>query len=135
MQISAVPKALKRWKKVYFYLLLMQYQMLFVSKSQVEIQFFFFFSCLYELICSKCISILQNILSNKNHLRQILVKSRHVLFLSVLFEIYVVTVIFIYCLIESIDNGQTWIVFEIYLDVYNVVFSIVCLTLILFNLV
>ena len=130
MQISAVPKALKRWKKVYFYLLLMQYQMLFVSKSQVEIQFFFF-SCLYELICSKCISILQNILSNKNHLRQILVKSRHVL---LLFR-DLCSNCNIYCLIESIDNGQTWIVFEIYLDVYNVVFSIVCLTLILFNLV
>ena len=46
MQISAVPKALKRWKKVYFDLLLMQYQMLFVSKSKVEIQFWlllFFF--------------------------------------------------------------------------------------------
>ena len=39
MQISAVPKALKRWKNVYFDLLLIQYQMLFVSKSKVEIQF------------------------------------------------------------------------------------------------
>ena len=31
--------------------------------------------------------------------------------------------------------NKTWIVFEIYWDVYNVVFSVVCLTLILLNFV
>ena len=41
MQILAVPKALKYWKKVYFYLLFMQYQVLYVNKSQVEIRFLF----------------------------------------------------------------------------------------------
>ena len=41
MQILAVPKALKCWKKVYFYLLFMQYQVLYVNKSQVEIRFLF----------------------------------------------------------------------------------------------
>ena len=43
MQISAVPKALKPWKTVYFYLLLMQYQMVFVSESKVEIKFNYYF--------------------------------------------------------------------------------------------
>ena len=44
MQTSTVPKGLKRWKKVYFDLLFMQCQVLYVNKSQVEIQFLFIFS-------------------------------------------------------------------------------------------
>ena len=43
MQISAVSKAVKRWKKVYFDLLFMQYQVLYVNKSQAEITFLFIF--------------------------------------------------------------------------------------------
>ena len=41
MQILAVPKALKCWKKVYFYPLFMIYQVLYVNKRQVEIPFLF----------------------------------------------------------------------------------------------
>lgn len=59
MQKSAIPNVLQGWKKVFFYLLLMQFQVL--NRSQVKIQFLFIvFSCLYELICDKCLSILQN---------------------------------------------------------------------------
>lgn len=59
MQKSAIPNVLQGWKKVFFYLLLMQFQVL--NRSQVKIQFLFIvFSCLCELICDKCLSILQN---------------------------------------------------------------------------
>ena len=133
MQISAVPKALKRWKKVYFYLLLMQYQMLFVSKSQVEIHFFFFFMFIWVDLQQVYFYIAEHTFKQKPFTADIGEKQTCT-FPECTFR-DLCSNCNIYCLIESIDNGQTWIVFEIYLDVYNVVFSIVCLTLILFNLV
>ena len=88
MKISAVPKALKHWKKVYFYLLFIQYQVLYVIKSQVEIQFLFiFFMFIWVNLQQVYFYIAEHTFKQKPFTADIGEK-RTCTFQSVLFEIY-----------------------------------------------
>ena len=125
MQISAVPKALKCWKKVYFYLLFMQYQVLYVNKSKVEIQFLFIlFMFKWVSLQQIYFYIAEHTFKQKAFMADIGEK-RTCTYPVCTFQDFLSDSNIHLLLYRKYDIGQLWLICEAYMDIDNVVFVLI----------